>query len=161
MSVPAEEHRAFPVFIRGRKLTSIWNRGVIARGGGAFAAFFEGGFAEGIFISPLSCAASQGPSHVVSQSADSRPALWRLWRAAAGLCGARWLRDLAIGSHPYQVAELTVQSTNTIRVGQIATELQAIRRAILRYPFDHDEQSFVDDETRLNKSADLLDQAIK
>ena len=34
---------------------------------------------------------------------------------------------------------LTVQSNNTIRVGEIATELQAIRRAILRYAFDQDE----------------------
>lgn len=32
-----------------------------------------------------------------------------------------------------QVAALTLQSNNTIRVEEIATELQAIRRAVLRY----------------------------
>ena len=37
-----------------------------------------------------------------------------------------------------QVGSMTVQSKNTIRVGQISAELQAIRRAILRYNFDHD-----------------------
>ena len=35
-----------------------------------------------------------------------------------------------------QVRLLTVQSTNTIRASEIATELQAGRRAILRYAFD-------------------------
>ncbi len=35
-----------------------------------------------------------------------------------------------------QVRSLTVQSTNTIRASEIATELQAGRRAILRYAFD-------------------------
>jgi methyl-accepting chemotaxis protein len=76
----------------------------------------------------------------------------------AGLAGfAIW----QLGAIRTQVAELTVQSTNTIRVGQIATELQAIRRAILRYAFDHDEKSFAEAETRLKKSGDLLEEAIK
>jgi hypothetical protein len=59
------------------------------------------------------------------------------------------------------VTELTVQSANRIRVGDISTELQAARRAILRYAFDHDEPSFAEAEQRLTKSADLLDEAIR
>ena len=38
-----------------------------------------------------------------------------------------------------QVSSLTLQSTNTIQVEEIAADLQAIRRAFLRYAFDHDE----------------------
>jgi len=60
-----------------------------------------------------------------------------------------------------QVAAMTLQSGNTIRVGEIATDLQAIRRAVLRYAFDHDEKSFVEAETRLKRSTDLLETAIK
>src|ERR1019366_7273464 len=37
----------------------------------------------------------QGLIHVVSQSPNSRPALWRLWRACAVLRGARRLRGVA------------------------------------------------------------------
>jgi methyl-accepting chemotaxis protein len=59
------------------------------------------------------------------------------------------------------VTELTVQSANRIRVGDIATELQAARRAILRYAFDHDEPSFAEAEQRLTRSADFLDEAIR
>ena len=40
-----------------------------------------------------------------------------------------------------QVGVMSLQSKNTIRVGDIATELQAIRRGILRYAFDQDEAS--------------------
>ena len=39
--------------------------------------------------------------------------------------------------------------------------LQAIRRAILRYAFDHDEKSFVEAETRLKKSASFCDAVMK
>ena len=60
-----------------------------------------------------------------------------------------------------QVAAMTLQSENTIRVGEIATNLQAIRRAILRYAFDHDEKSYAEAETRLNKVRDLLAEADK
>jgi methyl-accepting chemotaxis protein len=60
-----------------------------------------------------------------------------------------------------QVAAMTLQSENTIRVGEIATNLQAIRRAILRYAFDHDEKSYAEAETRLNKAGDLLVEADK
>jgi methyl-accepting chemotaxis protein len=55
-----------------------------------------------------------------------------------------------------QVAAMTSQSENTIRVGEIATNLQAIRRAVLRYAFDHDEKSYTEAETRLKTAGDLL-----
>jgi methyl-accepting chemotaxis protein len=60
-----------------------------------------------------------------------------------------------------QVRLLTVQSTNTIRASEIATELQAGRRATLRYAFDHDESSFAEAEKRLNKASELLEAAAK
>jgi methyl-accepting chemotaxis protein len=66
-----------------------------------------------------------------------------------------------LGEIHTQVGLLTLQSSNTIRVGETATELQAIRRGILRYAFDHDEKSFAEAETRLKKSSDLLEAAVK
>jgi methyl-accepting chemotaxis protein len=60
-----------------------------------------------------------------------------------------------------EVAGMTVQSSSTIRVSDIGTELQAIRRALLRYAFDQDEPSFAEAETRLTKVMDLLGEAIK
>ena len=60
-----------------------------------------------------------------------------------------------------QVADMTVQSKNTIRASDIASELHAIRRAILRYAFDHDEKSLAEAETRLKKSSELLDAVVK
>ena len=60
-----------------------------------------------------------------------------------------------------QVAALTLQSTNTIRAEEIATELQAIRRAVLRYAFDHDEKSMTEAQARLTKTAGLLEVAGK
>jgi methyl-accepting chemotaxis protein len=70
-------------------------------------------------------------------------AVWQLW-----------------GLHS-QVEEMTVQAKNTIRVGEIATELQAARRAILRYAFDQDEASFAEAEKRLSQTSGLLEEAIK
>jgi methyl-accepting chemotaxis protein len=55
-----------------------------------------------------------------------------------------------------QVGAMTLQSKNTVRVGDIATELQAIRRCILRYAFDQDEASFAEADQRLTKVADQL-----
>ena len=76
----------------------------------------------------------------------------------AGLTGfAVW----QLGEIRTQVDTMTLQSNNTIRAGEIATELQAVRRAILRYAFDQDEKSYAEAETRLNKSADLVDAAVK
>jgi methyl-accepting chemotaxis protein len=66
-----------------------------------------------------------------------------------------------LGEIRTQVGVLSRQSTNTIRAGEIATQLQAIRRAILRYTFDHDEKSFAEAETRLAKTADLVEAIIK
>jgi methyl-accepting chemotaxis protein len=60
-----------------------------------------------------------------------------------------------------QVADMTVQSKNTIRVGDIATELQAARRALLRYTFDQDEVSFAEAEKRLSTATDLLEEATR
>src|SRR6266403_1760227 len=60
-----------------------------------------------------------------------------------------------------QVGSLTQQSKNTIRVTEIATELQATRRSLLRYAFDQDEASFAEAEKRLTKTADFLDDAVK
>jgi methyl-accepting chemotaxis protein len=59
------------------------------------------------------------------------------------------------------VGLMTLQSKNTIRAGEISSQLHAIRRAILRYNFDHDEASFVEAEKRLTDVTALLDTAIK
>jgi methyl-accepting chemotaxis protein len=60
-----------------------------------------------------------------------------------------------------QVGVLTLQSKNTIRVGETVTDLQAIRRGILRYAFDQDEASLADADKRLDRVAGLLDEAVK
>jgi methyl-accepting chemotaxis protein len=60
-----------------------------------------------------------------------------------------------------EVASMTLQSKNAIRAGQIATELQATRRALLRYTFDQDEPSFAEAEKRLTRITDLLEEAAK
>src|SRR6185436_8899976 len=65
-----------------------------------------------------------------------------------------WAIEDAVGS-------MRIQSNNTIRAVQISSELQAIRRAILRYNFDHDEASFTEAEKRLQDISVLLDVAIK
>ena len=59
-----------------------------------------------------------------------------------------------------QVATLNLQSKNTVRVGDITTNLQAIRRGILRYVFDQDEASLADADKRTAKVSDLLEEAI-
>ncbi len=76
----------------------------------------------------------------------------------AGLAGFGVLQLTAIRD---QVDLLSVQSKNTIRVGEIMTELQAIRRGILRYTFDQDEASFTEADKRLAKVAELLDEAVR
>jgi methyl-accepting chemotaxis protein len=74
----------------------------------------------------------------------------------AGLAGfAVW----QLGEIRTQVAAMKLQSVNTIRVGDIATELQAIRRAVLRYTFDQDEASFAESEKRLTNVTSLLEEA--
>jgi methyl-accepting chemotaxis protein len=60
-----------------------------------------------------------------------------------------------------QVGAMTMQSKNAIRVGEITTELQAARRAMLRYTFDQDEASFAESDRRLTKINGLLEDAVK
>src|SRR5712672_1735705 len=76
----------------------------------------------------------------------------------AGLAG---FAVVQLGAIHTEVASLTVQSKNTIRVTEIATELQGTRRALLRYTFDEDEASFAEAEKRMCKIADLLEEGIK
>jgi len=68
---------------------------------------------------------------------------------------------MQLGAIHTEVASLTVQSKNTIRVGEITTELQAVRRSLLRYTFDHDEASFAEAEKRMSRTTDLLEEAVK
>jgi len=53
----------------------------------------------------------------------------------AGLAGFAVMQLTALRD---QVDLLGLQSSNAIRASEIATELQAIRRGILRYTFDQD-----------------------
>src|SRR5712672_1207059 len=76
----------------------------------------------------------------------------------AGLAG---FAVVQLGAIHTEVASLTVQSKNTIRVTEIAVELQGTRRALLRYTFDQDEASFAEAEKRMSKIADLLEEGIK
>jgi len=69
--------------------------------------------------------------------------VWQLW---------------GIATH---VDVMGTQSENAIRVVQISSELQAVRRAILRYQFDHDEPSYAEAAKRLADSDNLLDEAIR
>src|SRR5712664_4691583 len=68
---------------------------------------------------------------------------------------------MQLGAIHTEGASLTVQSKNTIRVTEIAAELQGTRRALLRYTFDQDEASFAEAEKRMSKIADLLEEAAK
>ena len=65
-----------------------------------------------------------------------------------------------LGAIQDQVADMTVQSKNTIRAGEIVAELHAIRRATVRYAFDQDEASFADSEQRSTKVTALLGDAV-
>jgi hypothetical protein len=60
-----------------------------------------------------------------------------------------------------QIGAMEIQSRNAIRVGDIATELQAIRRAILRYTFDQDEASLAESDKRLATISNTVDEAIR
>ena len=76
----------------------------------------------------------------------------------AGLAGFAVWQLAEIGR---QVETMTVQSGNTIRVGQMAVELHAIRRAILRFTFDQDEPSIAEADKRLTNITGELEAAIK
>ena len=52
-----------------------------------------------------------------------------------------------------EVGRMTRISDNTIVVLEISTELQAVRRAILRYNFDHDKPSFAEADKRSQPAA--------
>jgi methyl-accepting chemotaxis protein len=58
-----------------------------------------------------------------------------------------------------QVDALTSRSKNSVRVGDMLNELEAIRRASLRYAFDHDDASFAEAEKRLSMITRSLEQA--
>ena len=74
----------------------------------------------------------------------------------AGLAGfAVW----QLGAIQSQVQTMKGQSQNAIRMGEIQTELQGTRRAVLRYAFDHDEASFSESGKRLDRIAALLEEA--
>jgi methyl-accepting chemotaxis protein len=60
-----------------------------------------------------------------------------------------------------EVGKMTALSENAIRANQIATNLQAIRRAILRYNFDADEPSYKEAAERETKTVELLQAAAK
>ena len=58
-----------------------------------------------------------------------------------------------------QVGLLSVQSQNAVRIGEITTNLQAIRRGVLRYAFDQDEASLAEADKRLAQVTSLLEEA--
>jgi methyl-accepting chemotaxis protein len=55
------------------------------------------------------------------------------------------------------VADMIAQSRSSIRVSDIAAELEGARRGILRYLFDQDEASFTEADQHLSKVANLID----
>lgn len=71
----------------------------------------------------------------------------------AGLAGfGMW----QLGAIHGQVALMELQSRNNLRATELAAELQANRRAVLRYAFDHDEASFAESEKRLSNANALV-----
>ena len=70
-------------------------------------------------------------------------AVWQLWRVHS------------------QVGAMEQQSKNSIRAAEIGSELQANRRAILRYNLDQDEAALAESEKRLANVSNLLDTAIQ
>jgi hypothetical protein len=60
-----------------------------------------------------------------------------------------------------QVEAMKVQSENAVRIGEITTELQGIRRAFQRYAFDQDEASLAEADKRSTKTSELLEEAAR
>src|ERR1700704_815277 len=60
-----------------------------------------------------------------------------------------------------EVGKMTALSENAIRANQVATNIHAIRRAILRYNVDADEASFKEAAEREIKTIELLQAAAK
>ncbi|KZD25051.1 methyl-accepting chemotaxis protein [Tardiphaga robiniae] len=59
------------------------------------------------------------------------------------------------------VSAMNAQSANAMRSMEISAELQALRRAMLRYTFDQDEASFAESEKLLAQVGGVLEEAIK
>ncbi len=70
-------------------------------------------------------------------------AVWQLWEIRA------------------QVETMTLQSKAAIRASDIAAELEATRRSLLRYAFDQDETSFTESGQRLATVSGLLEEAAR
>ena len=60
-----------------------------------------------------------------------------------------------------QVNKMTALTDNEVRVLQIGADLHAMRRAILRYAFDHDKASFEEAAQRIAHASGLLEDAAK
>jgi methyl-accepting chemotaxis protein len=60
-----------------------------------------------------------------------------------------------------QVNIMTLQSEAAVRAGEIADELEAIRRSLLRYAFDQDGASFAESGQRLATVGNLLEEAAR
>jgi methyl-accepting chemotaxis protein len=60
-----------------------------------------------------------------------------------------------------EVGKMTALSANSMRASEVAVNLQAIRRAILRFNFDADEASFKESAERETKAIALLQEAAK
>ncbi|MGM4916090.1 methyl-accepting chemotaxis protein [Tardiphaga sp. 813_E8_N1_3] len=59
------------------------------------------------------------------------------------------------------VSAMNAQSANAMRSVEISAELQALRRAMLRYTFDQDEASFAEAEKLLTQVGGVLEEAAK
>jgi len=66
-----------------------------------------------------------------------------------------------LGAVRDQVDVMKLQSGNNLRATEVAVELHANRRAILRYAFDHDEASFAESEKRMINANALIADLIK
>jgi methyl-accepting chemotaxis protein len=64
-----------------------------------------------------------------------------------------------LGTIRESVDLMTLQSKVSVRVGEITTHLQAIRRGLLRYSFDQDEASLADADKRMGAVVALLEEA--
>jgi methyl-accepting chemotaxis protein len=64
-----------------------------------------------------------------------------------------------LGTIRESVDLMTLQSKVSVRVGEMTTHLQAIRRGLLRYSFDQDEASLADADKRMNAAITLLEDA--
>jgi methyl-accepting chemotaxis protein len=60
-----------------------------------------------------------------------------------------------------QVKVMDRRADNHVRAVEVTMELQAIRRAILRYNFDNDERSFAEAEKRLGSVNDMLETSVR